>query len=72
MVYTGLPNFTSVCPPMFNIIYYVLMVQTSENYELYINPLQGGNCLGFKYDTEAFISLNDTRINQINTSNKFK
>jgi hypothetical protein len=42
-------------------IYIRLMVQTPENYELYINPLKSW-CffLGFKNDTEVFISFNDT------------
>ena len=37
-----------------------LMVQTPENYELYINPLKAGRFLGFKNDTEIFISFDDT------------
>jgi hypothetical protein len=37
-----------------------LILQTSEAFELYINPLKAGRFLGFKDDSEVLISFNTT------------
>ena len=37
-----------------------IILQTSEAFELYINPLKAGRFLGFKDNTEVLISFNTT------------